>query len=53
MKPLLSTIYCDDIRQEVGGKLSLMGVYNNVMYVQQFPVTLPKFWVVATFVASK
>jgi hypothetical protein len=53
MKPFLSTIYCDDIRQEVGGKLSLMGVYNGVMYVQQFPVTLAKFWVVATFVASK
>lgn len=53
MKPLLSTIYCDDIRQEIGGKLSLMGVYNGVMYVQQFPVTLPKFWVVATFVTSK
>lgn len=53
MKPFLSTIYCDDIRQEVGGKLSLMGVYNGIMYVQQFPLTLPKFWVVATFVASK
>lgn len=53
MTPFLSTIYCDDIRQEVGGKLSLMGVYNTVMYVQQFPVSLPKFWVVATFVASK
>lgn len=53
MQPFLSTIYCDDVRQEVGGKLSLIGVYNGVMYVQQFPVTLPKLWVVATFVASK
>jgi hypothetical protein len=53
MQPFLSTIYCDDVRQEVGGKLSLIGVYNDVMYVQQFPVTLPKLWVVATFVASK
>jgi len=53
MQPFLSTIYCDDVRQEVGGKLSLIGVYKDVMYVQQFPVTLPKLWVVATFVVSK
>jgi hypothetical protein len=50
MTPFLSTVYCDDIRQEVGGKLSLMGVYNAVMYVQQFPVTLPKLWIMATYV---
>jgi hypothetical protein len=53
MQPFLSTIYCDDVRQEVGGKLSLIGVYNGVMYVPQFPVTLPKLWIVATFVALK
>lgn len=53
MQPFLSTIYCDDVRQEVGGKLSLIGVYNGVMYVPQFPVTLPKLWIVATFVAPK
>lgn len=53
MQPFLSTIYCDDVRQEVGGKLSLIGVYKDVMFVQQFPVTLPKLWVVATFVVSK
>ena len=51
MTPFLSAIYCDDIRQEVGGKLSLIGVYNAVMYVQQFPVTLPKLWIMATYVA--
>lgn len=50
MTPFLSTVYCDDIRREVGGKLSLMGVYNTVMYVQQFPVTLPKLWIMATYV---
>jgi len=53
MQPFLSTIYCDDVRQEVGGKLSLIGVYNGVMYIPQFPVTLPKLWIVATFVAPK
>jgi hypothetical protein len=53
MTPFLSTIYCDDIRQEVGGKLSLMGVYNAVMYVPQFPVTLPKLWIMATYVTAQ
>jgi hypothetical protein len=53
MTPFLSTIYCDDIRQEIGGKLSLMGVYNAVMYVPQFPATLPKLWIMATYVVAQ
>ena len=53
MTPFLSTIYCDDIRQEVGGKLSLIGVYNGVMYVPQFPAILPKLWIKATYVCSR
>ena len=52
MTPFLSTTYCDDIRQEVGGKLSLIGVYNGVMYVPQFPATLPKLWIKATYVCN-
>lgn len=53
MTPFLSTIYCDDIRQEIGGKLSLIGVYNGVMYVPRFPATLPKLWIMATYVVSQ
>ena len=34
--------YCDDIRQEVGGKLTLVGVYNGSLLVPSFPVVLPK-----------
>ena len=49
MKPFLSTTFCDDIRQEVGGKQSFIGVYNTVMYVPTFPVTLPKLCVVAIY----
>jgi hypothetical protein len=38
-----SSIFCDDIRNEVGGKLSFIGCYNAVMFVRPpFPVTLPK-----------
>jgi hypothetical protein len=40
------TIFCDDVRLEVGNKLSLMGVFHQIV-VQQFPVTLMKFAVVS------
>ncbi|MHB8285467.1 MAG: hypothetical protein ACYDD1_12415 [Caulobacteraceae bacterium] len=36
------TIFCDDIRYEVGGKKSFMGIYNGAMIVESFPVLLPK-----------
>jgi len=43
---LAYTICCDDVRLEVGNKLSLMGVFHQIM-VQQFPVTVLKFAVVS------
>ncbi len=43
---LIYTIYCDDVRLEVGNKLSLMGVFQHIM-VQQLPVSLIKFAVVS------
>lgn len=42
---LAYTIFCDDVRLEVGNKLSLMGVFHQIM-VQQFPVSVMKFAVV-------
>jgi hypothetical protein len=42
---LAYTIFCDDVRLEVGNKLSLMGVFHQI-YVQHFPVTVMKFAVV-------
>jgi len=42
---LVYTLYCDDVRLEVGNKLSLMGVFQNIV-VQQLPVSLIKFAVV-------
>ena len=42
MKPSLSyTIICDDIRQEQGGKISLMGLFENI-YAMNFPVLHPR-----------
>lgn len=38
----LEIIYCDDIREEVGNKVSYMGVYAGEMTVPSVPVMLPK-----------
>jgi len=42
---LVYTLFCDDVRLEVGNKLSYMGVFQNII-VQQVPVSLIKFAVV-------
>jgi hypothetical protein len=42
---LVYTLLCDDVRLEVGNKLSLMGVFQSIL-VQQLPVSLIKFAVV-------
>src|SRR5829696_3267095 len=42
---LAYTLFCDDVRLEVGNKLSLMGVFHQIM-VQHYPVTVMKFAVV-------
>lgn len=39
---LVYTLLCDDVRLEMGNKLSLMGVFQNIM-VQQLPISLIKF----------
>jgi len=38
----ISTQFCDDIRQEVGDKLSLMGCYSATIQVDRVPAILPK-----------
>ncbi len=42
---LLYTLLCDDVRIEMGNKISLMGVFQNIM-VEQLPVSLIKFAVI-------
>jgi hypothetical protein len=46
--PFGSCVFCDDIRQEVGGKLSYIGVYQSIMYVPSFPIAMPKFGIGVT-----
>ena len=42
MSRYVHTTFCDDIRQEIGGKLSFIGIYGTTLYAQSFPLTLPK-----------
>lgn len=44
----LTATYCDDIRQELGNKLSLMGCYQGELIVSRVPVALPKLCVYAS-----
>lgn len=36
-------LICEDIRQETGGRVSLMGVLGSKLFVQEFPLMFPKF----------
>jgi hypothetical protein len=40
-------LFCDDIRFEQGGKISLMGIYGGEMIVESFPAVLPKLCMAA------
>ena len=46
----LHTIYCDDVRIEVGNKQSLMGIYSGELLVPEFPIALPKLCIVVNLV---
>ena len=48
---LLYTLLCDDVRIEMGNKISLMGVFQNIM-VEHLPVSLIKFAVINHWVGQ-
>lgn len=41
----ISTVFCDDIRHEIGGKLSLIGCYGETVSLPQLPASIPKLCV--------
>lgn len=43
---LIYSIFCDDVRLEVGNKLSAMGIFQNI-FAPQLPITLIKFAVLS------
>jgi len=46
----LSVIYADDLRQEIDGKITIVGMYSVQMLVPAFPIVLPKLAVLMTAV---
>ena len=42
----LTTVFCDDVRNEIGNKLSFMGIYGPNILLNEFPAVLPRFCVV-------
>jgi hypothetical protein len=48
----LETVFCDDIREEVGNKRSLMGIYHGEMFVQSVPILLPRLCFYINFVSD-
>jgi hypothetical protein len=45
---VLTAMFCDDIRQEVGNKMSFMGCYQSELCVPTAPMTLPKLCIYLT-----
>lgn len=41
----LYSIFCDDVRPELGNKLSYMGCYTGALIVPQVPIVLPRLCV--------
>src|SRR5207237_5977436 len=48
---LIYSIICDDVRIEMGNKLSLMGIFENIFF-QAFPSALLKFAIVNHWVGN-
>lgn len=49
----LTALFCDDIRQEVGNKVSLMGCYQGELIVPAAPIVLPRLCVHVSLIAPK
>jgi hypothetical protein len=53
VKPRLNyTLLCDDVRQEMGGKFSLMGLFESI-YANVFPAIHPRFAIVNEWIGGK
>ena len=48
----LHSLYCDDIRHEINGKISYVGVYHGKLLVPSVPVVVPKLCVAIFAVTS-
>lgn len=48
MSAYVHVVYCDDVRQEVGNKFSIMGVYGSDLLLPSFPAQLAKLATIIT-----
>jgi hypothetical protein len=49
-----TTVFCDDIRRELGGKSSYIGIYGAKLFSHRdFPLLLPKFGFGVTYVQKR
>ena len=48
---LVYTLMCDDVRVEMGNKISIMGIFQNIM-VEKLPISLIKFAVINHWTGS-
>jgi hypothetical protein len=48
-EPFGSTLFCDDIRYENGGKQSYIGCYQGGIFIPSFPVIVPRFGIAIFF----
>jgi hypothetical protein len=47
-------VFCDDIRAEIGGKISFIGVYERDCFVHgDFPFTFPKFGIAVRYMEKR
>lgn len=53
MSRYATTLFCDDIRHEIGGKTSLIGVYDGKLLVNEFPATLNKLCLIVHLYTSE
>ena len=48
------SLFCDDLRQEIGGKYSLMGIFENHLLIpSEFPCAFAKFVIVVKYYELK
>lgn len=46
MSRSFNTIFCDDVREEVNGKMTIVGSFNRYLYVESLPIVIPKFCII-------
>ncbi|TBW07883.1 hypothetical protein E0E52_10525 [Azotobacter chroococcum] len=44
------SLFCDDVRHEINGKTSQIGIYQGSMYLATFPAHLPKLCIIISAV---